>query len=429
MRDPRGKYDQSYLDYTVKLLRKCKEHGFLVYMDPHQDIVRHFRAPPHTAPKLTIVSLRSSLQWSRFSGGSGAPYWTLLACGLDPESFTTTCAAYIQCEWPTRSAPDPSSYPAMIWATNYSRLACQTLFTLWFAGRDYAPKCIINGVNIQDYLQEHYFAAVRQLGLAIAGAGDLLDECVIGWDSINEPNAGYLSIPNLAEHGKESVLRVGPMPTAFQGMQMAMGSIVEVENWKFGPLGPKRDGSVTIDPQGARAWLSLEADQEAAKQYGWTRGPDWEMGTCIWGLHGVWDPETDELLQPDYFDWYRGEDRPPSSRAASQRKVDFGADYWLAHWRRYAVVVRSFHPEAIHFIHSPVFQVPPKIDGPEIQNRAAHSVHFYDGLTLVTKHWVRYGALVRHPSRTDHPRCLPTRTGSTPTLSASCAGALTVDYQ
>ncbi|KAK4705794.1 hypothetical protein P7C70_g416, partial [Phenoliferia sp. Uapishka_3] len=353
-----GQYDLEFIDYTVKLLRKCKDYGFRVYIDPHQDL------------------------WSRFAGGSGAPYWTLLACGLDPENFTETNAAFIQCEWPGGAA----AFPDMIWATNYSRLACQTLFTLWAAGRDYAPKCIIDGVNIQDYLQEHYFNAMRQLGNAIADAGDLLDECVIGWDSLNEPNAGFLGVEDLAKFGKETVLRVGPMPTPFQGLRLGMGAKVQVENYKFGSLGPKRDGSVVVDPKGKRAWLDSMAEADGSP-YGWTRGPDWEIGTCIWGLHGVWDPETDELLIPDYFDWYRG-----AGSVEAPRKVDYGQDYWLAHWKRFAPVVRSFHPEAIHFIQTPVFQIPPKIEGSEIMNRAAHSTHFYDGLTLVTKHWNWFNA-------------------------------------
>lgn len=270
----------------------------------------------------------------------------------------------------------------MIWASNYSRLACQTLFTLFFAGRDYAPKCIINGMNIQDFLHEHYFNAIRELGKAIAAAGDLLDDCVIGWDSLNEPNAGYLSCPDLEVHGEESILRVGPMPTSFEAMRMGMGEAVEIENWRFGPLGPKRDGTVLIDPMGKRAWLEPEAEANGSP-YGWTRGPDWKLGTCIWGLHGVWNVETRELLVRDYFNWARNTD-PGEPR----RKVHFGQDYWLAHWQAYKPVIREIHPEAILFALGPVFQIPPQMKGDIAGPRVCHSSHFYDGLTLVTKHWV-----------------------------------------
>jgi hypothetical protein len=32
-------YDYDFMDYTIRVLRKCKEYGFKIYMDPHQDIV------------------------------------------------------------------------------------------------------------------------------------------------------------------------------------------------------------------------------------------------------------------------------------------------------------------------------------------------------------------------------------------------------
>lgn len=35
-----GKYDYEFMDYTIRVLRKCHEYGFKIYMDPHQDVVR-----------------------------------------------------------------------------------------------------------------------------------------------------------------------------------------------------------------------------------------------------------------------------------------------------------------------------------------------------------------------------------------------------
>ena len=72
---------------------------------------------------------------------------------MNPRNFTATQAAVIHSEYPLAHEPDPASVPAMTWSTNYGRLATQTLFTLFFSGRDFAPKCIIDGQNIQAYLQ------------------------------------------------------------------------------------------------------------------------------------------------------------------------------------------------------------------------------------------------------------------------------------
>ena len=271
----------------------------------------------------------------------------------------------------------------MIWASNYSRLACQTLNTLFWAGKDFAPLCVINGMNIQDYLQSHYINAVKHFATAIAKFedGTLLDSCVIGWDSLNEPNAGYLSTEDLGVHSKESLLRVGPMPTAFQAMKLGSGQATSVENWKFTSTGPKKDGQVLIDPHGYRAWISSEKDAEASQKWGWKREPSWQLGTCIWAMHGVWNPDSGELLKPDYFH------RLPSSRSGEVlNAVNFGQDYWTSHWQEYAKMIRSCHPEAILFVHTPVFAIPPNIaDFKELSNRACFSTHFYDGVTLVTK--------------------------------------------
>jgi hypothetical protein len=34
-----GKYDDEYVNYVVAVLQKCRDHGILVFIDPHQDVV------------------------------------------------------------------------------------------------------------------------------------------------------------------------------------------------------------------------------------------------------------------------------------------------------------------------------------------------------------------------------------------------------
>jgi hypothetical protein len=140
----------------------------------------------------------------------------------------------------------------MIWSTNYGRLLSQTLFTLFFAGRDFAPRCIIDGKNIQDYLQSHYIEAMGQMADCIAAAGDLLEDCVIGWDSMNEPFEGLCGRKDLSANppAQGSTLRKGTYPTPIQSFRLGMGQPQTLEKWSFGTFGPVRNGSVTVDPKG-----------------------------------------------------------------------------------------------------------------------------------------------------------------------------------
>jgi Glycoside hydrolase family 5 C-terminal domain len=258
------------------------------------------------------------------------------------------------------------------------------MFTLFFAGKDFAPKCIIDGQNIQDWLQSHYIAAFGLLADRIRDAGDLLDECVIGWDSLNEPFEGLCGNLNLNDMATETTaaLKKGPMTTPAQGLRLGMGQPQTVDSWRFGSMGPTKEGQVTIDPQGVTMWLkpSEEREDGVHEKWGWKRNPGWKLGTCIWAQHGVWDIQSGEITLPDYFGYVSG------------RRVVFIDDYWKTHWQAFSKRIRASHPESIMFVQPPVFVQPPNIDSDDLKGRCAYSAHYYDGLTLVSRHWNWYNA-------------------------------------
>ena len=54
-----GQYDEEYLAYLRAVVERAGHYGIDVFIDPHQDV------------------------WSRWTGGDGAPGWTLEAVGFD----------------------------------------------------------------------------------------------------------------------------------------------------------------------------------------------------------------------------------------------------------------------------------------------------------------------------------------------------------
>lgn len=349
----------------------------------------HGPTPRHglyTRLSSSLITHALPFQWSRFSGGSGAPYWTLLACGINPRNITKTHAAMVHCEYPNSANPNPAELPAMIWSTNYGRLVVQTLFTLFYAGRDFAPKCVIDGVNIQDYLQSHYIEAFGLLADRIRDAGDLLDDCIIGWDSLNEPFEGFCGYLDLNSYPSEqgSTLKKGTFPTPAQSFRLGMGQAQTLDVWSFSALGPKKSGKLTVDPKGVKLWSDPSTEVNGIHQkWGWKRDPAWKLGTCLWAQHGIWDVESGYVMIPDYF-----LSLPPEG----ERSVVFIEDYWRPHWQAFASRIRRAHPEAILFVAPPVFAPPPPIDEEDLKGRACLSTHYYDGLTLLTRHWHWFNA-------------------------------------
>ncbi|KAK8023915.1 glycoside hydrolase superfamily [Apiospora rasikravindrae] len=342
-----GKYDDEYIEYVRRLVEICNEHGFRVIINPHQDL------------------------WSRHSGGSGAPLWTLHACGLDPDRFGETHAAIRYCEWPLDepdpAKKDPKSIPPMMWTTNHNRLASCTIFALFFGGRDFAPRCTIKAddgtdINIQDYLQRHYYAAYVRLA-------ERLGDLPFGYDGMNEPEAGYIGWQDLDANEREHTAKIHSNPTPIQAMRLAMGMEQrEVHEFRLGQTGPHKIGTMHIAPQkGAGCWLKQEDPR-----WPFRRGDSWPLGTCVWALHGVWDVETGDLKRPDYF-----ANLPHTSEAATKKenKADdvaftFVESYW-----------REFHRQWTESVTGE------KLDKKEQMSLLAYSPHFYDGLTVMRRHW------------------------------------------
>ncbi|KAI1264385.1 putative glycosyl hydrolase [Xylariaceae sp. FL1019] len=346
-----GKYDEEWIRHTVDVLRVAKDYGFYIFMDPHQDV------------------------WSRYCGGSGAPMWTIYACGLNPQSFAATEAAIVH-----NTYPEPDKFPKMIWSTNYYRLAAATMFTLFFAGRDFAPKCIINGMNIQDYLQGHFMRACAHLAKRIHEAGDIENEVVFGWESLNEPNRGMIGHVDLGAIPKEQQLKKGTCPTFWQCMLTGSGRAIEVDTWDIGGLGAHKVGRALIDPRGEKAWVPPDYDDS---RYGWKRDPDWKMGECIWAQHGVWDPSQDRLLQKDYF-----ERHPKTGELLDYQK--FTNTYFMDFYRYYRDTIRGIYKDAIMLCQPPTLEIPPTIKGTADDDpMMVYAPHYYDGITLMTKKWNR----------------------------------------
>lgn len=233
-------------------------------------------------------------------------------------------------------------------------------------------------MNIQDYLQNHYIAACKYLAQRIHEVGDLENDVVVGFESMNEPHRGLVGIQDLSVIPPDQQLQLGTSPTAFQAMLTGAGKACEISTWAFGGFGPYQTGRELVDPEGESVWLPATYDDS---KYGWKRDSGWKLGECIWAQHGVWDPSTSELLRKDYF----AKD-PQTGELLDYEK--FTNTYFMGHYRAYRDALRSVWPDAIMFCQPPILEIPPDTKGTvDDDPNMVHASHYYDGLTIMTKHW------------------------------------------
>ena len=313
-----GLYDEAFLAYLRKILIIAAEKGISVFIDPHQDV------------------------WSRWTGGDGAPAWTLERLGMRLDRLDSTGAAVTRQYYSKFHNGEP--YPRMVWPSNYNRYATATMFSLFFGGKTYAPNLKIEGENIQDWLQNHYINAFRHCFRRLKNC-----TAIAGWGVINEPHNGFIGHHNL-EQAENPMLPTGTRISPWNAIQSASGYAVKAP--VYNSIGLKTLQHEIINP-----------DRQSLFNDGFS---------CPWKQAGVWTDKTGEpqLLRKDYF--------------AGNFMKDFHKPFTL----RFIEEMKEADEHTFFFIegtapgsnaaHHPEWSVndPPN---------AINAFHWYDGFALFTK--------------------------------------------
>ena len=93
-------------------------------------------------------------------------------------------------------------------------------------------------------MQRHYIAAIQKVAERLADF-----EHVLGYDTLNEPAAGYIALPTL--EAAPWPLKIGPSPTPFQSMLLGAGFPQEVDLYELKATGPKKIGTQVLNPDGS----------------------------------------------------------------------------------------------------------------------------------------------------------------------------------
>ncbi len=316
-----GQYDNAYLEYYAEVCRRAGEHGLYVFVDFHQDV------------------------WSRMTGGDGAPGWTLEAAGLDMTRFHAAGAAHVMAHnYDVGIGGRQDSYPQMSWGSNYRLPANGIMWTLFFAGADFAPGLSVGERNIQTYLQDHYLGAMKAVAERVAH----LDN-VIGFDTLNEPGTGWLG----TKMEQRGMTFSGPVFSPLDSLAVASGIPRTLE---IAELGKGVVGTKCINPDGVSIWRDGASDPFRA--------------AGAWDIDDSGNPVASNAA---YFQLVGG------------REVEVERDFMLPFFKRVAGTIRAVRPDWLTFA---------ELD-PFAAMRGGHG--FPDGMpenTVNASHWYDFGALV-----------------------------------
>lgn len=333
-----GKYDLNYLEYFTAIVDMAGKFGFYVFIDFHQDV------------------------WSRMTGGDGAPGWTLEKVGMDLSKISSCDSALVMQSKYDYSNPckrQEKNYPTMSWSQNYRYPANAIMWTLFFAGRDFAPKFSIEGQNVQDYLQSHYINCIREVANRVKDF-----DHVLGFDSLNEPSRGWIG-SKMNHRGLHSNQTSSDLPglawSPIDGLFTSNGYSIELPYMELSILkgGFIKKEDRIINPNRICLWSNPDL------------GDPFQM-------EGAWELKDDMpfILKNDFF------------CKIGDHTVHFDNDYMIPFIHRVSDAITSIRPdwilfaekEALGFGESHSFQK-------ALPKNAVNASHWYDLTTLVFKRY------------------------------------------
>ncbi|KAF8128604.1 glycoside hydrolase family 5 protein [Boletus edulis] len=333
-----GIYDVEYLTYLKKLLSLLPEYGLSAFVVVHQDV------------------------WSRYSGGSGAPAWTLGNIGFDLHALEESGAAWLL----GVKGGGHVEAERGIWPCGYQKLAAATMATCFLAGDTFAPKLKVTATNgdvksVQQYLQDAFLDMYAIVAETLGGL-----EGVLGFEIMNEPHRGYINLPSLHKFDYNTDLHLSHVPSAFQSFMLGSGYPTLISHWtRSFPMPTRLTSHSVLNSEKRSAWR--------------LDGPT--QGKCVWEMHGVWgwDKVKNEgvVLREHYF----------TKHPVSGRKVDWYTDFYYPFLKRWAERVHSVVPKEKMLFVEPIPNelCPPTWTKENQVPNMVFAPHWYDLNALFTK--------------------------------------------